>query len=225
MEDMIKVLYIGAKLKIDYIYDFPNASEFVFVDTLPRSSWDHKKFVTKLYDNIFINSLNANLRMHGFTLTSQTEIDPNYYKKIMTCNQRLFTRSQNVKYINPCLLIYVNEKKNKTIRYYISTNIQYNMNKLLKFDIESADTLMISSYVPSNILMNYFDYPKKLVGYSHTCFKPSVYPPMEPTIIDFLKQNSDIADKYFSEYFLICSETGEGTSYSHFDDFLEHAPH
>lgn len=225
MEDMRKVLYIGAKLKIDYIYDFPDANEFVFVDTLPRSSWDHTKFVTKLYDNIFINALDINLRMHGFLLSKQIEIDPNYYKKIMTCNQRLFTRVQNLKYINPCLLIYVNEKTHKKIRYYISTNIEYNMNKLLKFDIESADTLMISSYVPSNILMNYFDYPKKLVGYSHTCFKPSVYPPMEPTIIDFLKQNCDIADKYFNEYFLICNETGEGTSYSHFDDFLEHTPH
>lgn len=225
MEDSRKILYVGAKLKLDYINDFPNAHEFVFVDTLPRSSWDHTKFMTKLYDNIFINALNMNLRMHGFTLTSQTEIDPNYYKKIMTCNQRLFTRFQNLKYINPCLLIYVNEKKNITIRYYISTNIQYNMNRLLKFDIESADTLLISSYVPSTILMNYFDYPKKLVAYSHTCFKPSVYPPMEPTIIDFLKQNKDIADKYFREYFLIYSETLEMVSYSHFDDFLESTPH
>lgn len=225
MEEAKKVLYIGAKLKLDYIYDFPNANEFVFVDTLPRSSWDNTKFITKLYDDIFINALNIHLRTRGFTLSKQIEIDPNYYKKIMTCNQRLFTRIQNLKYLNPCLLIYVNEKTNKTIRYYISTNIQYNMNKILKFDIESADTLLVSSYVPSQILMNYFDYPKKLVAYSHTCFKPSVYPPVDITIIDFIKQNRNIANKYFREYFIICSETGSMTSYSHFDDFLDNTPH
>ena len=225
MENRKKILYIGAKLKVDYIYEFPNTKEFVFVDTLPRSSWDHTKFTSKLYDNIFINALNMNLRMHGFTLTKQIEIDPNYYKKIMTCNQRLFTRFQNIKYINPCLLIYVNEKTNKIIRYYISTNIEYNMNRILKFDIETADTLLVSSYVPSLCLMNYFDGPKKLVAYSQTCFKPSVYPRGEETIIDFLKQNYDVAYKYFSEYFLICSETGSMTSYSHFFDFLENTPH
>lgn len=225
MEDAKKVLYIGAKLNIDYIYDFPNASDFVFVDTLPRSSWDHTKFVTKLYDDFFINALHIRLRAHGFLLTEKIEIDPNYYKKIMTCNQRLFTRFQNVKYINPCLLIYVNEKTNKTIRYYISTNIEYNMNRFLQLDIETADTLLVSSYVPNRILMNYFYGPKKLVGYSHTCFKPSVYPPMELTIIDFLKENYDVAQKYFVEYFSICSETGIVTCYSHFEDFLSHTPH
>jgi hypothetical protein len=47
---------------------------------------------------------------------------------------------------------------------------------------------------------------------------------MDPTIIDFLKENDDIAHTYFSEYFCICSETESIISYSHFYDFLEDTP-
>jgi len=225
MEDVKKVLYIGSKLNIDYINEFPNANEFVFVDTLPRSSWDHTKFISKLYDNFFINALNTNLKIQGFELIRRIEIDPTYYKKIMTCNQRLFTRFHNIKYVNPCLLIYLNDKTNKTIRYYVSTNIEYNMNKLLRYDIKTSDSLLISSYVPNAILMKYMETPKKLFGYSHTCFKPSIQQRIEKTIVDFLKENYDIAHTYFTEYFSICSDTGIITSYSHFYDFLEHTPH
>ena len=75
------------------------------------------------YKEKFIYNLVTYCGDCGFTLDSVSTTDKNYYKKIMTCNQRIYYLFNKFpKYINPTLLAFTNQKTGQTIKYYISTN-------------------------------------------------------------------------------------------------------
>lgn len=72
--------------------------------------------------------------------------------------------------INPCLMIFYNNKTLQTIKYYISTNIKVDMCKILEKDILESTGIIISGYHPDKIILDYVSIPIKLYCYSNTCY-------------------------------------------------------
>ena len=151
-----KILYLGAWDHIEVVDYFPNCNEFVLIDTQPRSDFDQKDyFDEELYRHKFIDNIIKKFEKYGFILTDKFELDPNYM-------------NIDLPYINPHLLIFNN--KNKIIKYYISTNILFNMTSLLEKDIMESDTLYISGYFPDKELLKYFNKKINFVGDDYTIY-------------------------------------------------------
>jgi len=224
-----KMLYIGAWNHIECVNHFPNTKEFIFIDTQPRSEFDSLSFHQPFYRKIFFQDLLMECRKKQFRLTNLTEIDKTYYKKILSVTQLMdYKLMDSYPFINPTLLSFVNNITEQTIHYYISTNIEYNMTPRLLQDIQSADALVVSGYFPKKILFDYLDkdMPKKFIGYSQTCYKTPIDedPDEKDTIINFLKKPENIIkNDYFYSYYYVCYETGAYKKFASFKDFLENS--
>jgi hypothetical protein len=55
MEDIKKILYIGAELNIQVVRDFPNAKEYILTDTQPRSRSDRYYYSDRDYNSKFLD--------------------------------------------------------------------------------------------------------------------------------------------------------------------------
>ena len=97
-------------------------------------------------ERIFINN-------YGFKLCSSYEIDKNYCNSLLNYKK---SSSEIYQYINPTLVIFKNNT-GQIVKYYISTNIEYNINKEIINDIKEEDVLIISGYHPNKLILNYFD--------------------------------------------------------------------
>jgi hypothetical protein len=104
-------------------------------------------------------------------------------------------------YINPHLFIFRNE--NRIIKYYISTNILFNMNKLLEDDIKTSDTLYVAGYFPNEELLKYFSKKMIFAGDDDTVY----FSEPDPTDNNII--SSGLLKEYFDKYYLICRETGK----------------
>ncbi len=155
-----KVLYFGSWAHIEVVDYFPKCNEFVLIDTQPRSEHDKKDyFVEGLYRPTFLDKVINKCKKIGFTLTDKIELDPNYMSKEL---------SDNFPYVNPHLFIFKN--KSRIIKYYISTNIIFNMTPLLEEDIRTSDTLYVAGYFPDVILLKYLNKKINCVGDSETVY-------------------------------------------------------
>ena len=126
-----------------------NSYGFVLIDTQPRSEHDQKNYFYKgFYRNQFIDKIIKKCNTYGFILTDKIELDPNYMKK---------TISKKFDYVIPHLFIFKNNSR--IIKYYISTNIIFNMNKLLEEDIRTAYTLYVAGYASDVELLKYIKNP------------------------------------------------------------------
>ena len=164
-----KLLYIGAWDHISPVMHFPKTKEFIFIDTQPRSDFDNKTiFYTCVYRHRFYKKIINMCSQYGFTLLSTTILDKNYDKTLIldtTYDDNVLTKYK----INPTLLYFVNPVTNQTIKYYISTNIEFNMCDVLKKDIQQCNGLIICGYFPDKILFNYLN-TNKFYCYSSTCY-------------------------------------------------------
>uniref|UniRef100_A0A6C0HU97 Uncharacterized protein n=1 Tax=viral metagenome TaxID=1070528 RepID=A0A6C0HU97_9ZZZZ len=181
MTSFNKILYLGAGKDIDCINYFPTCNEFIFIDTLPRSEHDIKNyFYEGFYRESFVEDITEEFKKNGFELTDNIELDSNYN-------------------INPHLLIFNNTRQ--IVKYYISTNILFNMNKMLEKDIYESDTLYINGYHPDIELLKYFGSRKiNLVGDSDTLY-----------YIDFEEDDNNIIKHLIHNnnnynYYLLCRE-------------------
>ena len=111
------------------------------------------------------------------------------------------------------MLKFYNETTKQTIKYYISTNIQYTMTPSLQKDIEEADALVVSGYHPHIKLLKYFTIPKIFIGYSNTCYDKDKDKDKDKTsnetddIISLLNQSYQ--SEYFNHYLAVSYKTGQ----------------
>lgn len=219
-----KILYIGSNIHIEPINHFPNTKDFVFIDTQPRSEFDtyHPKFNIHCYRPKFYSNLIKTCQQYGFILKSSYELDSNYYKNILSWKKKFEYFVQGFpEFINPTLLVFINNITNQTINYYISTNIKFNMTPILCSDIESCDGIIISGFYPDIELLKYIKQPICLFGYTNT------YYIIEKPNNDFDKQNiiyylqtfNDNIKYYFKDFFVIVKETGVIYKCTNFDNF------
>ena len=214
METIKKVIYLGVGCHIDPVVHLPNVNEFVFIDIQPCSEFDNKSFNKDFYKTNFYDELIQKCTILGFDLQLIKELDNKYYKKIFTIKQKIYyfyCYKKTPKFINPTLLVFTNNKTKQILKYYISTNILYNMNELLLDDIRESDALIMSGYNPHTKLLNYFDKPKIFLGYSKTNYTIELHNTDEDrsNIVYFLHNKDTITSKYFNKYFLIRYDTGE----------------
>lgn len=175
---MNKLLYIGAGLDFKLIDHFRQVNEFVFIDTQPRSEVDGNVYNKSLffegfYRHKFIDLLVKNAKKRDFELVEKIELDLDYYKQILTQDQIDFWSLNFLEKfpdVNPCLLIFSNNKTLQTIKYYISTNIKLNMCSKLEVDIRESIGLIIAGYHPDKIILDYISSPIKLYCCSGTCY-------------------------------------------------------
>lgn len=68
------------------------------------------------------------------------------------------------------LSIFYNKITNQTIKYYLSFDFLGNDNIQLSKDIQDADALYISGYIPDIHLIKKFNKPKQFIGNSNTIY-------------------------------------------------------
>ena len=204
-----KILYLGSWNHIQPVRDFPLVKEFIFIDTQPRSEFDNKSFYQGFYKQNFYDDLIHKCICFGFNLKTEEVLDLTYYKSIFTLWQRIYHSLWNVlpHHINPTLLTFFNERTRQTIKYYISTNIEYNMTISLQQDIEEADALVVSGYHPNIKLLEYFTKPKIFIGYSNTCYDLNKDKEEDANIISVLHQTKKT--EYFYNFLAVSYKTGK----------------
>jgi len=223
-----KILYVGAGLHIMPITHFPQTKQFIFIDSQPRSEFDsvHHKFNNKFYRPNFVNELISICKCYGFIIDSYTIIDKKYYKYIIS--KKWYYSSWFYKIpidINPTILVFINERTKQTIRYYISTNIKFNMNKILEKDIATSDGIIVSRYFPETEILHYFSTPKKFFGYTNTGYTNTGYnisnfsSDNQNTIINFLHTCICNTPYYFIEFYTV-NDSGVINKRKDFNDFL-----
>ena len=74
-------------------------------------------------------------------------IDPDFLNRHLP-DDSIDYSGQKYKFANPTLIIFENKETKQIIKYYISTNIKYNMNELLKKDISESTGLIVQGYIP-----------------------------------------------------------------------------
>ena len=184
-----KILYFGASLNIQIVKDFPNVKDFVLIDNQPRSKSDRYYFSDRDYNDKFIDNLMSVTKDNGFDLVEIFILDESYHTKILNIKKMIyysfFTLPPN---LDPELYMFYNKDTDQIIKYYISTNIDYNMNPILFNDIKSCNTLIINEYFPSIKLFEYFDKMEILIGYIKTFFSSND---------DYINKISSKFNKYY----------------------------
>ena len=229
-----KILYIGAGCHIEPISHLINTNEFVFIDTQPRNEFDsvYPKFDKSLYRTNFINKLTTECSNYGFIMDSVYEIDKKYFKKIVSWKQYFYyVFNKKPKFINPTLIVFKNNKTLKTLKYYVSTNFQLNMNPILKQDIETSDGIIVSGYIPNIDILDYFCKPKIFFGYTDTCYSPLQRHIMDKSQTQTNNKDRDIlyfltnflcnTPYFFTEFYMIEKHTGIIIKCQNFQHFLE----
>jgi len=191
-----KLLYIGAWNHIQPISHFPKTREFIFIDTQPRSEFDKEHiFISCFYRHRFYKNVLRIWSQYGFSLLSSTVLDKTYDKSLVFDTHEESKPYKN----NPTLLHFVNPITNQTIRYYISTNIKYNMCPQLKEDIQQSDGIILSGYFPDKVLFDYIQKPITFYCYTSTCY----YHDSDKNILDVLYKSP------FASTFIIMNISGQ----------------
>jgi len=205
-----KILYIGAGLDIYITRQLNEASEFIFVDSQPRSAYDDNiRFRKSLYNHSFLNKLIKEAYSLGFIFKKMIPLDNTYYKKILTFKQSIYyTFNKIPECINPMLVLFYNNKTQQSIKYYISTNIIKNICKDLIDDISSCDALYVSNYNPNNYFLFHIDKPIIFIGSSTTIYNFDDYTEEDFDEVDksslfyYLEKNPKNTYIYFSKFYI-----------------------
>lgn len=213
-----RLLYIGANIHLDPLVEFETTKDFVFIDTLPRSEFDKQgHFQPIFYSTDFVDRLHKKAAQIGFRLIYTKCIDPNYHKKILSFQQRLIfgcCYCQRYEHLNPTLMHFYNESTDQNLYYYISTNLNNNLNltHCLRAAIGSCTGLIISGYHPKKQLIGLFrTCPIALFCYSHTCYvflTEEEEEEEEDNIVTWMQENKSTLQKVFYPIYACNSETG-----------------
>ena len=221
-----KILYIGAGYDIKPVMHFPETKEFVFIDSQPRIKNEklflEPEFNKKEYNSDFVNNLLLSCLYYGFTLESTNILDKNYYKKIISKKMYYISWFKKLpKHINPTILEFINKETQQRITYYISTNINFNMNNRLLFDISSSDSIIVTDYFPEINVLEHFGSSKIFIGYSNINYQNGMSDKhFKNDLLYFLHNYSCNRRYYFSDFHIVDDETGTITKCQDFNDFL-----
>ena len=206
---MNKILYIGTGLHLDPLFHFTKTKEFVFVDVQPRSEFDKPdSFFDGFYRKSFYSNLIKKAKEYNFILEKTEEFDSGYFSNLLSFKQRVYwfgRVKETFPYICPTLLIFYNYKTGQKLKYYISTNILYNMNFNLENDIKGCEGLIIAGYHPDKVLLKYISSnPINLYCYTNTCYKINEDEvDNKLNLIYWLFNNLDKVSKYFSNIYMV----------------------
>jgi hypothetical protein len=210
-----KIMYIGAGLDLAPLDHLKTANEFVYVDTLPRSEFDRKgTFREYYYRDDFVDRLKDSLKDKGFMFLYEEVLDPEYFTDILSWYQRLVYLNkvkQTFPYICPTRLIFYNNNTKQTLKYYVSTNLEYNMpDNYLCSDLETCDGWIVSGFHPPKCLSYYISMPLIFYGYSSTVFVIKDKDREEDTLISWMVN----ANPFYKIGFIrnyICCNRDDGT--------------
>ena len=192
-----KVLYLGAWDHIEIVDYFPDCDEFILIDIQPRTQWDIKTYSKEFYQKNFIEELINKCKDYGFILDIEIKLEDNL--------------DDNYPYINSHLFVFKNNFNNldsqrvRTIKYYISTNILYNMTPILEEDIMESDTLYVAGYHPDKELLKYIKKKINFVGDDDTIYNN--YNNDETDKNSIINYTNDNFNNYFDNYYLIYRES------------------
>jgi hypothetical protein len=200
-----QLLYLGPWYDFNPIIDF-NAKKYIYIDTQPRSEFDDftkNTFYPEFYKHNFIVELMIKLKSLGFRIIRNKKntycLDNSYYKTLLGFTNH---ETKNLySFINPWLFTFFNSSNGKIIKYYVSTNIKFNMCEELKLDIEESDGLIYSGYAPDKILLNYIIKPINFYGYKDSCYNADEFEEEEDNIIKFISKNE--YQQYFKNLFFV----------------------
>ena len=220
-----KILYIGAGSNIEPIIHFSETKEFVFIDSQPRIKNEKLYLETSFNKNNyipnFVNNLMLSCLYYGFELESKTIIDKKYYKKIMSkkwCYISFFKKIP--KHINPTMLVFINQKTQQKIIYYISTNLNLNIDANLRYDISSSDAIIVTEYFPEIDILDYFGTLKLFIGYSNINYRDEDDNNFKNDILYFLRNYSCNRQYFFSDFYIVDKNTGNIHKCKDFNNFL-----
>ena len=219
-----KLLYVGAGCNIAHTLHFKDTTEFVFIDTQPRSN--DEKMSTKFNKNNYVSDFVGNLlhecTKYGFMFYMDYQLDKVYYKKILSWKQCYYNKyHKRFPYINPTLLVFRNIITNQTLKYYISVNIKINVSTSLHTDIETCDGILVKDYYPEIEILRHFDKPKAFYGYTnskYTIDEVTFSKETDNNIIYFLQNCICNSQYYFDAFYMINMETGETEQCSDFKE-------
>ncbi len=198
--DFRKLLYIGAYDHIE-ITDYFKCDEYIFIDLQPLVSWDifnNDNKTTEFYNYNFISIIIKKFESHGFMLTNVINLNDN--------------EKEFGKYTEPHLILFENKKKNRKLKYYVSTNIRYHIEEIesLKKDIIDSDVLYVAGYYPNKTLLNYFPNKKAFISDSDTIYYIDINNDIKndtkndtENIIDIFGCNISDTEKYFHSFYNI----------------------
>jgi len=227
-----QLLYLGPWYDFKPIIHFNNVKKFIYIDTQPRSEFDDftkNIFYPEFYKNNFVIELMLKLKLLGFRIIRNKKytycLDNSYKISLDTSNSEVQSvdKTNRIKnnlysFVNPWLFTFYNPSNGKIIKYYVSTNIQFNMCNQLKLDIETSDGLIYSGYVPNKILLNYIIKPINFYGYKDSCYKIDELND-DDNILQFISKND--YSKYFSNLFFV-NNNGSIYKLLNYSDFINH---
>lgn len=221
-----KILYIGAGHNIEPVKHFSQTKEFIFVDSQPRIKNENLHLETKFnkekYVSDFVNNLLLTCVFNGFELVSTKVLDKKYNTKIISKKNRFISWfKKGPENINPTMLVFTNKNTQQKIIYYISTNINLNINPKLRYDIASSNAIIVSDYFSEINILEYFNNTKIFIGYSNINYKDRINNiPVQTDILFFLHNYHCNRLYFFSEFYMVHFETGIISKYEDFDKFL-----
>ena len=188
-----KILYIGTWDHFEVTEHFNETAEFIFIDTQPRSEFDREIFDPEMYRSRFYDHIVKKSKKVGFELMSTMTLDPTYSDKIKA--------DPNIPFVCPTLFVFSKTSTSKqTIRYYISTNIMYNMCDMLEADIKTCDSLIISGYFPHKLVLNILSSDITIYCYTQTAYGFDLTYDMENILSDLQSVEKN--------YVVICNASG-----------------
>lgn len=206
LENTKKILYVNGGVDFDPIDVFDAATEYIYVDTMPRAEKDGYYLKSRLYRGQFIDQVIVNMLKRGFVLASIVVLNADYTWKIASIRQKLKhgigklmgVRSLELQQVNPTKYTFVNRAFNKKVKYYMNTNVKYNMDAELHHDIMYSDAVVVSGSVPPKMIVEHFYKPKMFVtresGFRHLYMNDD----REPHLLSTIRGGS--GDRYFSSY-------------------------
>ena len=198
MDKISKILDVGARYDTAPIIDFANAKEFIYVEIMPRNADRDSIPYNDLYCKRFIDEITDKFKDLGFRLTETRILDDKYHEKVLSYWQII----RGVpKYFNPTVLVFENEEKTRKIKYYVSTNIEYNMCDELSEDIASSDSIAVIGYSPNTLIFDHFKNKKTFIAYSGTRYGYFGKDDDCGIIGACFKYNNTNSDKVYKKYF------------------------
>ena len=196
MDEIRKILYVGAGTDTGPIIDFEDATEFIYVEIMPRNVDSDSIPYNDQYCHGFIDKITDKFNELDFHLTETRALDNTYHENVLSHEQK---KRGVPKHFNPTVLIFENEEKTRKIKYYVSTNIKYNMCNELSEDIASSDSIAIVGYSPKTLIFDHFTDKKTFIAYSDTCY--SYYGKNDDLIGACFENNNTNGDKVYKKYF------------------------
>lgn len=210
------ILYIGSGLHVDVLKHFENTNNFVFIDSQPKNEYGLEYYYRPFYKEDFVKILQDKLSYQCFKK----------YDKITFSNN--FQEINKKDLDSSCIYFYNRYGKNlrseKSLKYFISTNIPNDIykNKYLELEISQCNTVIVSGHDPHQSFVNFINKPFYFIGYSDTYYPKKIENCLDnldkDSIISYILQNPDSIISYTH----VCFETGKKNTFKSYNDFYKY---